>query len=274
MRDKLLFVLFVLFTLGGCGQREESSAAPGPVAAPAQTQAEPARMAAAEQARRSIAYEHTVSLDVREDRVAALFETARQTCADDLVNECVVLEASLRTGEYLSATIRMRAKPTGVRKLMAVMGSQGTITTQSTMAEDLAAPLEDSARKLAMLQDYREKLEALRQLASRDIDALIKINKELAQAQTDIEARTGERAHLVRRVETEVLRINIDSRRSRSFLTPIARAAADFTTDLSIGMAGVITALAYLVPWGLALLALAWAVAKLWRRWRRRRPGG
>lgn len=273
MRGHLLIALTILINLGGCAKRDDSPTVAAALSAPVQSQGASAKLEPAEQSRRSIAYEHAIAFDTREDRVVTVFEAGKRACAEAAADECVVLEASLRTGDYVSATLRLRARPAGIQKVISALSAQGSVTTQSTMAEDLAAPLDDSARKLAMLQDYREKLLALRQLASRDIDALIKVNKELAQVQADIEARTGERANLLRRVETEVLRINIDSRRSRSFWAPILLASSDFTTDLSAGISGVITAVAYLVPWGIALLALAWAANKLWRRWRRQRSG-
>lgn len=267
MRHHLLAALAAVVALGGCSKTEESSA-PARVAALA-PQSKAAMGGPAEQ--RTMAYEHAIHVDAREDQVVAIYDAAQQACRAAVADACVVLESSLTTGQRVSATLGFRAKPAGIEKIVAALGAQGNVISKSTTAEDLAAPLEDSARKLAMLTDYRAKLESLRGRANLDVDALIKINKELAQVQSDIEARAGERAHLVNRVETEVLRVSIAATNSRAFWKPVGQALGQFASNLSEGISSVITGLAYLLPWALTLWALVWGVRKLLARWKRRK---
>lgn len=137
---------------------------------------------------------------------------------------------------------------------------------QSVKAEDLAAPIEDTGRKLAMLEDYRARLEALRGEADGNVDALIKVNKELAAVQGEIEASSGQQAHLLQRVETEVLTVSLSTYGSRSFWSPIAEALSSFGDDLAEGVATAITAAAYLIPWGIVLVVLVWIGRRLLRR--------
>ena len=134
----------------------------------------------------------------------------------------------------------------------------------STSAEDLAGPIQDTAKQLAMLTDYRSKLEALRSRSNNDVDALIKLNRELADTQSQIEALTGEQAQLVQRVETEILNVTISSYESRSFWSPIGDSTSEFGDHLSEGIASAITAMAYIIPWSLVLLLLIWVARKLW----------
>lgn len=136
-------------------------------------------------------------------------------------------------------------------------------------AEDLAAPIGDSAKKLAMLNDYRSKLEALRGNASQNIDALIKVNQELAQVQSDIESLSGERAHLIQRVETEILTVSISTSNSRAFWRPIGNAFSDFGINLAQGISSAIYGAAYIIPWSITLLLLWWGGRKIWSRRRR-----
>jgi len=215
---------------------------------------------------RSIAYERMIALDVEDSRVATVYKSVESACEQAIAEQCVILESQLNTGRYVSASLRMRAKPEGIRKIIASMSTQGEVVRQSVNAEDLASPIEDSAKKLAMLNDYRTKLEALRGKASSDIDALIKVNKELAQVQNDIEGLAGERAHLIQRVETEILNVSISSIEGGTFWRPIGNAISDFTRNLSSGISGVITALAYMLPWGIMLIVLWWGGRKLWSR--------
>jgi hypothetical protein len=137
-------------------------------------------------------------------------------------------------------------------------------------AEDLAKPIADSKKKLEMLNDYRSKLESLRTRASTDVDALIKVNKELAEVQSAIEAETGTDSELMQRVDTELLNISISSQAQRAFWRPISDAFTDFKSNLSDGISSVVTALAYLLPWGLTLLILGLAGRKLWLALKRR----
>src|SRR3990172_833080 len=201
-----------------------------------------------------MAYEHSIRLDVEEAKIASVHEAAEAACRAAAAEQCVILMSQLDTGRDVSAALKFRATPSGIRDLIAAIGSQGDIISQSVTGEDLATPIEDSAKKLAMLTDYQSKLEALEERASSDIDALIKVNKELASVQSDIEAMTGHRAHLIERVETELLNVFISSTYNRSFWKPITTALSDFGHNLSEGIESAIYGVAFLLPWSLILL--------------------
>jgi hypothetical protein len=259
--NRHVVALFLLLVLFGCAQK---GAPPGVhVAGAAQKPADAAN--------RYLAYEHSIGIDVGEDRVGPLFDTAQAACREATAESCAILEAQVTRGDSAYATLKLRAKPEGIRKLIAMLSSQGRVASQATTAEDLAGPIEDTAKKLAMQTDYRGKLEVLRARSNNDVDALIKINRELAQTQSEIELLAGQQAHLVQRVETEILNVAITSYRSRSFWRPIAESASGFAGNLSDGIATAITALAYIIPWSLVLLLIVWAARKLWAR-RGKRP--
>lgn len=259
----LWITMALLFAIGGCAKKEESVK----------------RFETAEgrhsQASGSayLAYEHAIGIDTEEGKVGLIFEAAQAACREAEVDLCTVLEAQINTGRAVTASLKFRAKPAGIRKLIAALGKQGEITDQSTSAEDLAGPVADGARKLAMLNDYRTKLEAMRERASRDVDALIKVNRELAEVQSQIEAMSGKQQHLMQRVETEVLNVTIRSDQHQSFSKPIARAFADFGRNLSEGISTAITGLAYLLPWVVVLGVPAWAIRRLWRRRKQQKIG-
>lgn len=259
-------VAFVL-TLAGCGQKGDySSSAASPSGA-----AKSGRSAA----RKFLAYEHALRLEVAEPEVAKTFESVVAACRDAAEEDaCTVLESHVDTGRSASASVKLRARPAGVQRLIQHLARQGEVVSQSSTAQDLAGPIQDGEKKLAMLNDYRAKLEALRGRAGGDIDALIKVNKELAQVQGELEDLAGQQAHLMQRVDTEILGVSIQAGRQRSFWRPMGRALADFGENLSQGVSVFITGLAYLLPWLLALPLLAGLVRWFWRRWRRNRPVG
>jgi len=256
-----LLILAALLALAGCSREFKMGAAVQDYAAPAER---------AKSDSRFMAYEHSIQLELTEDRVQPVYEAAQAACKDAAAEQCTMLESRLDTGRYASATLRFRAKPAGLRKILAVLTAQGGVVNQSTTAEDLAQPISDNARKLEMLRDYRAKLEALRGRASRDIESLIKVNKELAQVQSDIEALAGQQAHLVQRVETEILNVSLGSAHSRGFWSPVWQALTGFGSNLAEGLSSAITAVAFILPWLPILYLLVWGVRKLWGRMKRK----
>ncbi len=258
-RPLITFVL--LLGIAGCS-RENTSA---PLADSA-TAAAPASAAGTDRQRPTLAYQHSIQIDTAEDKIAALYEAAIATCRGASEDFCTLLESHINTGRFASASLRFRAKPSGIAKLKAALGKQADITDQSTKAEDLAGPIQDGEKKLAMLTTYRAQLEDLRNRPGAGIDALIKLNRELAEVQSELEAANGKQAFLVQRVETETLDVAIHSERSQSFWRPISMAASDFGSNLSQGVSTAITGLAYLIPWALVLGLAAGVARKLWRR--------
>lgn len=260
----------LLSALVGCSHKEDSDTA--------QHFSEPrgsAGQAATPSAPRTLAYQHQLALDVPEEKVAQVFEAGQAACRAMPAAQCTVMNARMsgpasgqsdRAGHAASATLTMRAVPAAIPKLMAVFATRGEVTSQSTGAEDLAGPLEDQAKKLALLKDYRDRLEALRARAANDIDSLIKVNHELAQVQGELEAAAGNQAALQRRVDTEQLEVTIASQLHQSFWRPVAQSVRAFGPSLSQGTAIAISGAAYLLPWIVMLGTVAWIARKLWRR--------
>lgn len=265
---QMLLILLAVLALAGCDRKN------GYMGQALQVAPESAKVARDGPARKpQLAYEHQIYVEAPEENIAAIHQAALAACAAAVADECVVLESRLNTGRATDAGLKFRAKPAGIRKLIDALGTQGTVTSKTTTAEDLSGPLEDTARKLEMLQDYRAKLEALRGRAAADIESLIKINKELAQVQAEIEERAGSRAGMARRVDTEILTVNIGSPAHRAFWKPIGNSLDGFTGNLAEGISGVITGLAYLLPWSLVLLVFVWICRRMWT-WRRRAKRG
>lgn len=257
-----LFLVALVATLAACSQQ---------VARKTMMMEKVPAKAASAGAGRTLAYEHFLTIDADDQKVPAIFEAGQAACRQAVAEACVILSSRLDTGRESSASLKFRATPAGIRQLVAALSTQGEIASQSTTAEELAGPLEDSARKLAMLTEYRTKLEALLARAGNDVDALIKLNRELSQVQGELEAQAGTRAGLVQRVETETLAVTIAPNEHRGFWQPVGSALSEFATNLSRGISGAITGLAYLLPWVVVVLAAAWVGRKLWRR--RRRAG-
>lgn len=215
---------------------------------------------------RYLAYERSITIDSSENKIVGLFESIQKICHDASTDACTVIDSNIETSRNPSARIKFRAKPKGIQKLVDSIGKQSEIVEQSTHAEELATPLMDASKQLEMLKDYRSKIETLLNRKNLDADSLIKLNKELSQAQSEIETQAGKQAFLNQRLETEILTVSIVTYKNLSFWNPITKSVHDFGTNLSQGISSAIIGIAFLIPWLILLLFLVWLGRKLWRR--------
>lgn len=263
MKTKAL-VFLIFFAIAGCSKDESNSfAARRPLEAVVLQEQAPPKFG------QYMAYEHSIQIDSDERSIESLYEAGQLACREAVRESCVILESKISSGRNARASLKLRAKPEGIKSIAAKLSQQGEVTDQSTVAEDLAGPIGDATKKLAMLQDYRTKLEALRGKAAADIDALIKVNRELSQVQSDLEEMTGTHVRLMERVGTEILNVSIGANRNQSFWQPIRNACADFSSNLSQGASSAISGLAFLTPWALLIAIISWVGRKLWLRRRK-----
>jgi len=256
LRLPFVALAVLLAVLAGCSKQQA-----GPVRGQ-----QPVAQAGQANAAQQVAYEHAVDIDAAPERLATIYSAGVAACRAATAAGCTLLESRIESEPEARALLKFRARPDVIPKLLAAVGHKAELARQSTSAEDLSGPIADSARQLAMLDDYRSRLEALRSRAGNDIDALIKVNRELAEVQSRYEAADGKRALLAQRVETEILVVSIQSLRQRPFWTPIRRALADFGNNLAQGISIAIAGLAYLLPWVFMIAIAAWVVRRLWRR--------
>lgn len=214
---------------------------------------------------RYLAYQHHINIEVEAERLANIATQLQNACTAAVTDNCVILDTQVSTGRFSRADMKFRATANGVRKIMKELDKLGTVTDQSSNAEDLGGPIADTSKQQELLTDYRQRLEGLRERAKNDIDALIKVNKELAQVQNDLEALNGKYAHLKQRVETEILHIHLVSSGQNSFGAPIKSAFLDFSSNLAQATGSAITGVAYILPWSIMLFIFSLALRKLWR---------
>jgi uncharacterized protein YeeX (DUF496 family) len=216
-----------------------------------------------------LAYEHRVSIEVDEQRLQPSFEHTLRTCSEDAAHACEIHHSSLSTGDYPSAEIRVRIKRDGVAGFIQAAAENNRITRQSVSAEDLAAPIRDNEKRLKMLEDYQRRLVDLESRAAKDVDSLIKIASEVAKTQSDLEAVKGEQEFLMKRVRLDMVSIHFHTDDADSFLGPVGKAFDDFGHNLARGIAGTVTAAAYILPWSLILIGLFFLLRWLWSRRKR-----
>lgn len=220
----------------------------------------------------TLAYEHTAHLRVPADKISAVAASIQMKCAELAPHHCELLESRLESGRTPSAFLRLRAASASIKSVLDSLGTMGTVTYLSTSAEDLAAPIADTQKKLALKQNYRARLEALLPKAAADVDSLIKINRELAEVQSEIEDSAGQSAFLAKRVNTELLHISIESPQTDSAWASLSDIPDGITRNLAYGMAAAISTVSFLTPWAVLLAALVMAI-RFVRRRRRKQVG-
>lgn len=213
-----------------------------------------------------LAYEHSATIDLAGDKLAPTFHSVINACAADTKHSCTVLHSELSSGQYASASMRLRLKPDGVGGIVALAAENGLITQRSTHIEDIATPIIDSERRLSMLEAYLEDLLRLRDESRSDVEALITVMGEIAETQSELETLRGEHAYLRQRVDLDILNLRFITERSLSFWTPITAAFGDFSTNLSAGISEAVIGFAYLLPWLFILVPLAFLIRFLWRK--------
>lgn len=259
-RCRMALAAGAMMLLAACGAREQ---APGGASSAA-------RLEGRDKGGEMLAYEHSVSVDTGEGQLRPLYEKVLAACKADTANGCLLLDSGIDSGRHVQARISLRASPAGVKKLVGLVAAGGDVTSQGTRVEDLGRPVFDSNKRLAMLKQYQAQLQALEQRSASNVDALIKVTKELATVQTELEQAVAAHALLMQRIDTDLLNISISTQGRQSFWSPVRRALGNFTDNLSEGTANAITAMAYILPWLIAFVLLFPLGRKGWRRLRAR----
>jgi len=256
---QLMFLLALATLLAACSAKRELPADNAPKLAEARVDHKRAA---------GVAYEHEVDLEVTSNHTRQVFDAVQQACAAQPEHGCTLLEASIRGGAMASANVRMRITPDGVNKVLRALDGRGKVVTQSTTGEDLAEPIQDGERKMAMLTAYRDKLQTLAGQRALDPDALIKLNRALAEVQSEIDNAATSQAQLRRRVDTELLTVGIREHATATEASGIKRAVDDFGDDFLHGVAMLITFVASTIPFAVAGICgyLVWRRVRAGRR--------
>src|SRR5262249_19012272 len=121
----------------------------------------------------------------------------------------------------------------------------------------------------------RDRLTAmLKDTGNKSVADLTAVEKELAQAQADIEVAIAQRDYLRTLTETVRVDISYDGRAAVVAgydFSPITRASKGIGQTLITSVASLIVFLAAAVPWLPVILLTAWGVRWGLRRWRRQR---
>lgn len=268
-RVALIAALTVL--LGACDKKPES-AVYGFAAERAAPMAGAAAMSFAGVPRRedaSLAYEHSVSIELGKDLLPGRVREIQNACQHDTQSGCTLLDVSESSHDEIpSGSLTMRVAPGGVDRLIELAAAGGKIASRNTHAEDLAQAVADTDRQLALLTVHRDRLSEFMKDKSLKIDQLITVSRELAEVQTQLEQYSTTKANLRRRIDTELLTIRLSLPRQAfdAAQTPVLDALRDFGTTLREAFAMVIRFIATILPWLIVIVPGLVLVRWFWRR--------
>src|SRR5262245_17820374 len=222
---------------------------------------------------RHIAVTHGFILRLAGNAIAALQERHLAECEK---LGCTVLNTRIdrQVEGRINASISVRVAPDRYPALAAVITAPpAEVVTKTERAEDVTVAVLDVDKRLEVKTTLRERLNAmLRDPGTKSAADLAAIEKELAQAQGDIEAAVAQREYLRTLTETVRVDISYDGRAvvvAGFDFSPIKRAIDGIAQSLISSMAAVMGFLAAAVPWLPVVALVLWGVRWGWRRWRR-----
>ena len=189
---------------------------------------------------------------------------------------CSILNTSISRPEAgpINARASVRVKPDSYDAFAAALAvPPAKVTFHSEMADDLAVPMLDTEKRLAAKTMLRERLTALLNDQNTKTAAdLIAIEKELSQAQGDIEAMTAQLDNLHRRTDTVSVEITYVGAVGRYGidLMPLHEAANAIAQTIVRSLSALIYCLAALAPWLPIIAIVWWGIRRSLRRWRSR----
>lgn len=293
-------ILAALLLLGGCGQngREgaseavnvELSAPPTPPGASAPLQPRTSDAAVTETAAPAntpqtapvvsapqLAYTYTAAIEAPARSVRPLLARHETACANAGPTVCQVTAITSETvgRDSVQAELTLRARPEWLRRFRTGLegdarGAGGRVTGTGTASEDLTRSIVDSEARLRAQTTLRDRL--VRLLAERPggIEDVLRVEQELARVQGEIDALTSGLALMRTRVQTSTLTVSYASvgvAAPDGVWSPLGSALRDSLRNVVLGLAGLVTLLSWLLPFGALVAAGVW----LWRRLRPKR---
>lgn len=251
----IAFMTLAITGTGGCSEKDATAPVPtGAISASDGT----------------LAYQHTVSVDVDATKIVERLAQIRATCEDARFGDCTVLSVEARHDERPSGSITVRIVPAGVEPMLQMAAEGGRVESTQMRAEDLADAVADTARQTQMLQNQRQILQTYLERSGLTAADLIALSGELSALEVRLDSLGRSAADQQRRIHTNLLTLYLSDRSARSGFGRIGMTFADFTDSILEGTAESLAMLGY----GLPFVILAFPLALLWRavwRWATRR---
>lgn len=216
----------------------------------------------------AIAYVYRYALDLPAAQTVGLMTRHEQACtgAGPAVCQIIGSESNRDGRDSLNAHLEIRATPAWIARFRSGLAGQakaagGRIASSGTESEDLTRQLIDTEALLRAKTTLRDRLQQLLATRNGSLDELLKVERELAQVQGEIDATQSGLAVMRTRVATS--RLDIDYRSegriaSDSVLRPVTDALRSAVAVFMTSAGALITIAAVALPFALIAIPLVW----------------
>ncbi|MGD0189382.1 MAG: DUF4349 domain-containing protein [Rhizomicrobium sp.] len=230
------------------------------------------------------AYTHFLSLEMERTRIKARFEQARAHCLQDSGIRCRLDSATISLGDdsgenFTDAMLVVELPHDQIipfeQALQAVLPGEDAadvrVASRSTQAQNVAKEQADVGRRIAQLNDYRDRLIALSKRADVHVDDLIKIQSELSSVQSQLEQLSSQARDVNERVNREQLTVALGERETLGdAFRPIGRVWRESVFLIASSAADALRFLIQSIPWLPIAAGAFFLLSWLWRLVRRR----
>ena len=223
-----------------------------------------------------LAYAYSYTLETPTDRIAALSARHERACIQAGPQRCQVIGSSTETygQDERRATLEIRAEPGWLGAFRNGLAADadaagGRIADSTTTSEDLTRAIIDTEAHLRAKTALRDRLQTM--LATRDgnLQTVLEVERELARVQGEIDSATSTLQVMRARVSMSRLTMTYQSRgvmAPDSATAPLQAALNNALGVFMTGLAGIITVLAFALPFALILGPIVWFLMRARRR--------
>lgn len=216
-----------------------------------------------------LAYAHKATIQLPADAISRRVGEVRKACMDGKYGECTVLGENQSAGQFPGGRLKMRAEPKAIEPLVAMAAQGAELSQRSTEAEDLADAVRDNGLRQQRLRSQHARLGEF--LARKDLPAtdLIALSQQMSQIETELQAAEQESAQQQRRISTNLLTLEFESRGITAQSSELRMALDDSLDILDTSVAALVTFVVALLPFALFFGVLVW-ILRAWLARRRR----
>jgi hypothetical protein len=240
---------------------ETASAAPPPV--------EPAPQIASAP---MLAYDYSVGLEAPYRAVRPLLAAHEAACRDAGAALCQVLGSNVNAyGEdEVGANLSLRAEPRWLETFRGGLAGQaeqagGRITQQGVTSEDLTRMILDTKARLDAQKTLRDRLRQILKERPGKLGELLETERELARVQGEIDSAESQLAVMRQRVAMSRLDISYMTKPNAvtgGTFEPVADAVTGFFSVVAHGLAAIILAIGFALPFVLVIAPIAWFILR------------
>lgn len=222
-----------------------------------------------------LAYRYAYGLRAPAEAVRPLVQQHQQTCEAAGPSLCQIVNSNVTEAgsDRVSARLVIRAEPGWLATFRDGLEADaenagGEVTSSSQSAEDLTRPILDTQARLDAQVQLRERLTGLLDRQGANIEELIRVERELARVNGDIESATAQLRAMRARVSMSIADLTYQSEIrpiSQSTVNPVGEAVRDFAGIVLGGLAVMIRLIAGVLPWLILVIPAIWLLAR-WRR--------